>query len=363
MSSDLFDSTAPESAGASALALPAERVAALLEAAVPELALGVWSLLDVQPLSTQPHGGQRLTSCIARWTDHADGSTTEAHLVVKEDRTRVPRWADHVARLLVAAGRGAGSRQRVALPYGVSASGALVTERVFGPSLRTAVAGAPDPHAAGALGARLALWLVDLQRAPLGMPASTRRGLPDALPQLVEVASTVGARPGAAAMLRRLAWRLQDAATASREQPGVVSHGDPHPGNVFLSGEQTVVIDWDTAALREPAYDVGYALTQLVVSPLGAGAPVEHGIAAARRCWAAYVEHGGTASPERVALQAARALVQSLHFELVTYANGREDVLDLWPRMALALLEHGPDGLAALPEATRSYRGLLAGAV
>lgn len=356
MSSDLFDAATPAT-----VALPGERVAALLEAAVPELALGVWSLLEVQPLSTVPHGGQRLTSCVARWTDHADGGTPTAHLVVKEDRKRVPRWADRVARLLASGGLGAGARSRVALPYGVCAPGALVTERVFGRSVRAAMVTAPDAAAAADLGERLAGWLLDLQRAPVVLPASDRRGLSDALPQLVEVAATVADRPAALAGLQRLAWQLQDAATRSRAQGGVVSHGDLHPGNVFLAGEDTVAIDWDTAALREPAYDVGYALTQLVVSPLQAGAPLEHGVAAACRFWETYAREGGAASPSRVALQAARALVQSLHFELVTYGNGREDVLDLWPRAALAVLEHGPAGLAVLPEPARPLSGLLTG--
>jgi aminoglycoside phosphotransferase (APT) family kinase protein len=357
VSSDLFDAATPTTA----FALPGPQVRGLLEAAVPELALGLWSLLDVQPLSTVPHGGQRLTSCVARWTDHGDGRTTTAHLIVKEDRKRVPRWADRVARQLVATGRGAGARHRVALPYGVCAPGALVSERVFGPSVRAAMVAAQDTDAAADVGERLAGWLLDLQRAPVSMRASDRRGLADALPQLVEVASTVADRPTAVRALRRLAWQLQDTATRSSEQAGVVSHGDLHPGNVFLSGEETVAIDWDTAALREPAYDVGYALTQLVVSPLRAGVPLPLGVAAACRFWETYAADGGAASPSRVAVQAARALVQSMHFELVTYGNGREDVLDLWPRAALAVLEHGPAGLAELPEVTRPYAGLLAG--
>lgn len=357
MSSDLFSVASPTSPSA----LPAGRVAELLDAAVPELALGLWSLQEVQPLSTVPHGGQRLTSCVARWTDHRDGRTTTAHLVVKEDRKRVPRWADHVARLLVEGGLGAAARSRVARPYGACAPGALVTERVFGPSVRGAMVTAPDADAAARLGERLAGWLLDLQRAPVDLPPSDRRGLGDALPQLVEVASTVADRPAAVRTLRRLAWTLQDAATSSVEQAGTASHGDLHPGNVFLDGDDTVAIDWDTAARREPAYDVGYALTQLVVSPLGAGVPLAHGVAAACRFWEAYVDGGGTAAPARVAVQAARALVQSLHFELVTYGNGREDVLDLWPRAALAVLADGPSGLAALQGVARPYAQLLTG--
>lgn len=128
----------------------------------------------------------------------------------------------------------------------------------------------------------------------------------------------------------------------------MVSHGDLHPGNVFLADDDVVAIDWDTAARREPAYDVGYALSQLIISPLHAGMPLHLGVAAATRFWDAYVERGGAASAPRVAVLTARAFVQSLHFELVTYGNGRADVLDLWPQAALAVLRHGPGALHAL---------------
>ena len=357
MSTDLFASptTVPSSA------LPATEVAALLQAAVPELALGLWSLDEVQTLSTVPHGGQRLTSCVARWTDRCVGGTVTRALVVKEDRKRVPRWADRAARLLVDGGMGAGAAHRVALPYGVCRPGALVTERVVGHSMRTAVITADDALAAERVGERLATWLLDLQAAPVAMPASSRRGLGEALPQLVEVAATVPGRSPASRGLLRLAWELQRVAQATSEQPGVVSHGDLHPGNVFLSDDQTVAIDWDTAALREPAYDVGYALSQLVVSPLRGGASLQHAVAAATRFWQTYSERGGLAQPERVAVQTARAFVQSLHFELVTYGNGRQDVLDLWPRAALAVLEHGPQGLALLTDAVPSETPVLTG--
>ena len=116
MSTDLFALPGPSHVAT----LTATEVSALLEAAVPELALGLWSLDAVEPLCTLPHGSLRLTSCAVRWTDHCNDLTTTAQLVVKEDRKRVPRWADRAARLLVASGRGLGSRLRVALPYGVN---------------------------------------------------------------------------------------------------------------------------------------------------------------------------------------------------------------------------------------------------
>lgn len=79
----------------------------------------------------------------------------------------------------------------MALPYGVCRPGALVSERVFGHSMRTALLTAEEVPAAQAVGERLADWLVDLQSAAVDMPPSARRGLHEALPQLVAVASTV----------------------------------------------------------------------------------------------------------------------------------------------------------------------------
>lgn len=330
-------------------ALPPEQVADLLRRAVPELALGAWTLQAVEPLRTLRHGGQRLTDCVARWTDHCDDSTRTAGLVIKQNERRDLQWADWVARLLAREGMGAGACPRVATAYGACLPGTGICERVEGHSLQSLLLGADSPAEAAGVGERLAGWLLALQRVAVPLPTTDRRGLSEALPQLVEVADQM---PGAGRPLRRLAWELSRAAATPAQEP-VAAHGDLHPGNVFATSGGTggtVGIDWDTAGGREPAYDVGYALAHLVISPLRAGAPLEHLLAATSAFWSSYVDGGGRATQERVAVQAARAFVQSMHFELVTYANGRRDVLDVWTRAALALLAHGPDGLQELAD-------------
>ena len=336
--------------------MPGAELSGLLRRSVPELALGLWSLRTVEPLLTVPRGGQRFTACVATWTDHCARADFTAALVVKEDRKRVPRWADRAARVLTASGLGADAASRVAAPYGVCGPGALVSERVEGLSLLATVLAAPGPSAAALAAERLATWLLHLQRSGAALPSSSRRGLQEAVPQLVEVAAAVGTR-ASGSLLAELAGELTASSEATTVGAALPSHGDLHPANLFLAGACTVAIDLDTVAAREPAYDVGYAVCHLVVSSLLAGAPLEHAVAAAARCWDAYRRGGGVATDERIALQAARALVQSLHFELVTYATGRAEVLELWPRAALLLLQHGRSGLDVLADTSARELG------
>ena len=345
MTLDLLD-PARASGGAHEL-MTSDELQTLLHRAVPELAVGLWSMRDARALVTLPRGSQRFTACVVTWQDHSRGRTDCAELVVKEDRKRMPRWADRAARLLVGAGFGPGSQSQVAAPFGVCGPGVLVSERVAGLSLLATLRNAPTATAAAVLAERAATWLLDLQSVPLALPTSDRRDLGAALPQLVELAAVLG--PESARELGELARRLQAACGAGQDAV-VTSHGDLHPANLFLTGDAVVAIDLDTVAAREPAYDVGSAVSHLVVTSLLAGAPPEHGVAAAARLWDAYRRGGGVAQDHRIAVQAARALVQSLHFELVTFATRRVELAPLWIGAALALLVDGRAGLDVLPE-------------
>ena len=333
--------------------LPAGQLARLLHDAVPQLSLGLWTLEHAEALLTIPRGSQLFTSCSATWTDHTTRERTTRSLVVKQDRKRTPRWADHAARALAAAGMGPTSACRVATPYGVSAPGVLVSERVQGLSLLATATAGQQTGAAVRCGERLAAWILALQQAPTVFPTSLRRGLPDTAPQLVQIAAAVGT-PDAGRSLAALA-RMLDPHVLGPAQPAVPSHGDLHPANVFTVGSGVVAIDLDTVAAREPAYDVGYAVSHLVVSTYLAGAPLAAGLAAAGELWDTYRRGGGGASDERIAVQSARALVQSLHFELVTYATGRTDLLGLFSALAEALLTAGRAGLDELPAATTEH--------
>lgn len=337
---------------ACAAPLAADKLAALLHRAVPEIATGLWSLLDADPLLTVPRGSQRFTACVASWRDHTTGTVSSAQLVIKEDRRQVFRWADKAARTLQAGGLRGDARYRVARPYGVTTPGILVTERASGLSVAALLHAAPDATAGAALGRELAGWVLALQDCPAVLPGSHSRGLDEAAPQLLQVAALAG--PAGGRRLAALAGDLLAADRAHPPGPAVPCHGDLHPANVFCSGVDLVAIDLDTAASREPAYDTGYAVAQLIVSSLLSGVALEVAQAAALGLWDTYAAAGGPADDARVGLQAARAVVQSLHFELVTYATGRRGLIEAWTTLAGAVLHEGREGLRslALPELT-----------
>ncbi len=103
---------------------------------------------------------------------------------------------------------------------------------------------------------------------------------------------------------------------------------------------QFTAIDLDTVGMRRPAYDIGYALSQMLVSSwmhTGSFAP---GAGAGLAFW----NHWKTASghdSDAVPAEVTRALVQSLHFELITYRTNRLELLGLWLGLAEAMLRDG----------------------
>ncbi len=61
-----------------------------------------------------------------------------------------------------------------------------------------------------------------------------------------------------AAGLRRTLARYDALAAAARSRPSglVLTHGEPHPGNVMLTASGWVLIDWDTALVAPPERDL-----------------------------------------------------------------------------------------------------------
>jgi Phosphotransferase enzyme family len=72
------------------------------------------------------------------------------------------------------------------------------------------------------------------------------------------------ARPAArllaenAAGVRRMLARYDELAAAARSRPAglVLSHGEPHPGNIMLTASGWVLIDWDTVLVAPPERDL-----------------------------------------------------------------------------------------------------------
>jgi spectinomycin phosphotransferase len=62
-----------------------------------------------------------------------------------------------------------------------------------------------------------------------------------------------------AALLGRALARLDELVSAAGSGPPVITHGEPHPGNIMRCGGRLLLIDWDTAGLALPERDLWLA--------------------------------------------------------------------------------------------------------
>jgi len=100
----------------------------------------------------------------------------------------------------------------------------------------------------------------------------------------------------------------------------VIAHGDLHPFNLLVDGDRWTLLDWTTALIADPAYDLAFTTLILRHPPLAAPAPLRPvigtaGVVLARRFLAAY-QHAGGSVPARptfdwyASLHALRALTE-----------------------------------------------------
>lgn len=78
----------------------------------------------------------------------------------------------------------------------------------------------------------------------------------------------------------------------------VIAHGDLHPFNVLVDGDRWNLLDWSTALIADPAYDLAFTTLILANPPLVAPSPLrpairKAGASIARRFGTAYRRAGG----------------------------------------------------------------------
>jgi aminoglycoside phosphotransferase (APT) family kinase protein len=246
-------------------------------------------------------------------------------------------------RTLWVAGFRPPAREQVTRPYGyVPGPRVLFQARAMGQTWADFLL-AEDRELAHA-SRRAGRWLAHLQRTPVAASPAERAEVP-AMHFCVDELSQ--AFPALGPRLQSIVGRLEHRLSAAGD-PAVPSHGDYHPKNVLMTIEGTTVIDFDTFGLRRPAFDVGYAIGQLLIMSafrVGAFGP---GARAGLAFWHGYQRSGVAAWPE-VAAEVARTILQSLHYELCTLRNQRFDLLERWPAMMEAWLDGGgPRPLASL---------------
>jgi aminoglycoside phosphotransferase (APT) family kinase protein len=123
------------------------------------------------------------------------------------------------------------------------------------------------------------------------------------------------------------------------------SHGDFHPGNIFIAGSERVTgIDIDKFAHREPEADIGWFLMQTAAFGFFERGSFECTAAARRAFLDSYELQARTPiRADRAALYMALAFLKNLHFELVLLNTGRKQFAEPWLWAAeTAILDGNP---------------------
>lgn len=161
----------------------------------------------------------------------------------------------------------------------------------------------------------LARAAADLHRCPIDGPDldehHSHAGIQPFIARIAEQAHSIG-RPD----LGRIARSLADRAPASR----VICHGDLHPFNLLVDGDRWTVLDWSTAVIADPHFDLGFTTLMLAHPPLDGPAPIPKitrsvGRLLARRFLRTYTQISGTpVDPARLtwgrAVHALRTLTE-----------------------------------------------------
>ncbi len=122
-----------------------------------------------------------------------------------------------------------------------------------------------------------------------------------------------------------LARTAEQLAAATTHDTPVICHGDLHPFNLLVDGDEWTLIDWSTAVIADPHYDLAFTTMMLANPPLGGPAPIRAatrviGTRIANRFLRSYEQRTGrSVDAERLAwgrrAHALRALVEVATWE------------------------------------------------
>lgn len=220
----------------------------------------------------------------------------------------------------------------------------LIQEKAPGASLwsflfRPAAAERPAPMQ------DVARWLLQLQSSTL--PQATEDAtLPQTIAtqadDLIRCRQTMGNRieACAAAMIDRL--RQTDRGSL------VLSHGDFHAKNIYVSSDRITVIDLETVGLREREADIGYFLGQISgMGNLELGS--FHATDSVRKSFLdACRQSDPRLSGKRIALYIAIWFLQNLHYRLCALQDKRDEIAPVWVSNAERCLDR--DEVSAFKE-------------
>jgi hypothetical protein len=329
-----------------ALADP-KRGCEVLRQTIPELRSGSWHLLSCEVTGVRKKRGGYIVMCRICYRNGTGPRTMSAPIVAKADKRSDGPEALETLQQLWEAGFRPPARYRVPRPYGYWAEQKTMFQ-ALAPGTPWANFLRSSPQDLLDASARAAEWLLQLQR--ISLRAEVKDGdahLSLVRRQLEELAS---AFPRHAPRLEALAARMV-LLQRPDNTPLVASHGDYHAKNVLIASRYTSVIDVDSFGLREAAFDVGYAIGELLIMSYFWTGSFSAGARAADAFWRRY-ETGGSARWPRVAVHVARTFIQSLHYELCVLLRNRDnslELLDQWPDLCERWLESdGPEILGDL---------------
>jgi aminoglycoside phosphotransferase (APT) family kinase protein len=178
-------------------------------------------------------------------------------------------------------------------------------------------------------------WLSALHRCGVDAPVSR----PDGQAVWTWAAELIGELPCESRRIRRTADAIFRE-LSQPETPVLPSHGDYHPMNVFIDGDQRVTaFDIDKFALREPEADIGWFLMQTAAFDFFGNGSFQ----TTRDARITFLEHYRENAPHevrgrRIAMYMTMAFLKNLHFELVLMKTGRTQYATPWLSAASAAI-------------------------
>lgn len=169
-------------------------------------------------------------------------------------------------------------------------------------------------------------------------PALPSRSFAAHLDSARDTVGTVGFLDAALAAPARLLLESLMNSNGDAAGPGCITHGDCHPGQLLLSGDRIVLLDFDRCHLGDPASDLGNYLAHVDMQALRAGRRDDGSTATA--VLDAYAASGGRRPGERrLALWRALGLLQ-------LSATPFRALDQEWPELTAAILARGQEALS-----------------
>jgi 5-methylthioribose kinase len=127
-------------------------------------------------------------------------------------------------------------------------------------------------------------------------------------------------------------------------------HGDFSPKNLLVWPERLMLIDFEVGHFGDPAFDLGFFLTHLVLKEIWSGSQGEY-LPLASKFWRSYLTHLADAANESEQTDLARRMVQHLAGCLLARIDGKSPVDYLPPtavphvrNLAIRLFAESPSG-------------------